>query len=98
MAVRMFSNYRIFSTLVIYIPSFFLLQPYFFAMLNLSSIAWNLGCGFAQNANQLIAFRFLSGIGGSAPLAVRIIPPPPLYDDISDKVLDPFLLLLLLLL
>ena len=45
-----------------------------FTVLNFSSIpAWNLGCGFAQNANQLIAFRFLSGIGGSAPLAVRAI-------------------------
>ena len=34
-------------------------------------LAWNLGCGFAQNKDQLIAFRFLSGLGGSAPLAVR---------------------------
>lgn len=32
--------------------------------------AWNLGCGFAQNQNQLIAFRFLAGLGGSAPLAI----------------------------
>ncbi|KAI0964038.1 hypothetical protein AcW1_000955 [Taiwanofungus camphoratus] len=31
--------------------------------------AWNLGCGFAQNKAQLIAFRFLAGLGGSAPLA-----------------------------
>ncbi len=35
-----------------------------------SAIAWNLGCGFAQNESQLIAFRFLAGLGGSAPLAV----------------------------
>ncbi|KAK7060608.1 hypothetical protein VNI00_001374 [Paramarasmius palmivorus] len=28
------------------------------------------GCGFARNTGQLIAFRFLSGIGGSAPFAV----------------------------
>ena len=34
--------------------------------------AWNLGCGFAQNKGQLIAFRFLAGLGGSAPLSVRI--------------------------
>lgn len=33
--------------------------------------AWNLGCGFAQNKSQLIAFRFLAGLGGSAPLSVR---------------------------
>ncbi|KAJ3478756.1 hypothetical protein NLI96_g9543 [Meripilus lineatus] len=32
--------------------------------------AWNLGCGFAQNKGQLIAFRFLSGLGGSAPLSI----------------------------
>lgn len=31
--------------------------------------AWNLGCGFSQNTGQLIAFRFLAGLGGSAPLA-----------------------------
>ncbi|KAI0333400.1 MFS polyamine transporter [Cubamyces sp. BRFM 1775] len=33
---------------------------------NLLYFAWNLACGFAQNTGQLIAFRFLSGIGGSA--------------------------------
>ncbi|KAF2438730.1 MFS general substrate transporter [Karstenula rhodostoma CBS 690.94] len=32
--------------------------------------AWNLGCGFAQNKGQLMAFRFLAGLGGSAPLAI----------------------------
>ena len=32
--------------------------------------AWNLGCGFAQSSGQLMAFRFLSGLGGSAPLAI----------------------------
>ncbi|KAF8964568.1 MFS polyamine transporter [Flammula alnicola] len=37
---------------------------------NLFYLAWNFGCGFAQNRKQLIAFRFLSGIGGSAPLSV----------------------------
>ena len=39
--------------------------------LSLFSTVWNIGCGFAQNKGQLIAFRFLSGLGGSAPLAVR---------------------------
>lgn len=33
-------------------------------------LAWNLGCGFAQNKGQLIAFRFLAGLGGSAPLSI----------------------------
>ncbi len=31
---------------------------------------FNLGCGFAQNKGQMIAFRFLAGLGGSAPLAI----------------------------
>ncbi|KAI0368400.1 MFS polyamine transporter [Pilatotrama ljubarskyi] len=33
---------------------------------NLFYMAWNLGCGFAQTPAQLIVFRFLSGVGGSA--------------------------------
>lgn len=33
-------------------------------------LAWNLGCGFSQNAPEMLVFRFLSGIGGSAPQAV----------------------------
>ncbi|KAK3052441.1 hypothetical protein LTS18_012287, partial [Coniosporium uncinatum] len=37
---------------------------------NLWFLAWNLGCGFAQTKGQLLAFRFLSGLGGSAPLAL----------------------------
>ncbi|PYH75204.1 MFS transporter [Aspergillus vadensis CBS 113365] len=37
---------------------------------NLCYVAWNLGCGFAQTSGQLIAFRFMSGIAGSAPLAI----------------------------
>jgi MFS family permease len=31
---------------------------------------WNLACGFARGKNELIAFRFLAGLGGSAPLAI----------------------------
>jgi MFS family permease len=31
---------------------------------------WNLACGFARSKNELIAFRFLAGLGGSAPLSV----------------------------
>jgi hypothetical protein len=37
---------------------------------NLFYLAWNLGCGFAQSSGQLMAFRFLSGLGGAAPLAI----------------------------
>ncbi|KAI1335579.1 major facilitator superfamily domain-containing protein [Xylariaceae sp. FL0016] len=37
---------------------------------NLIFLFFNLGCGLAQNKGQLIAFRFLSGLGGSAPLAI----------------------------
>ncbi|KAK7048763.1 MFS polyamine transporter [Favolaschia claudopus] len=37
---------------------------------NLWFLIWNIGCGFAQNTGQLLAFRFLAGLGGSAPLAV----------------------------
>ncbi|KAI1620780.1 major facilitator superfamily domain-containing protein [Exophiala viscosa] len=37
---------------------------------NLFFLAFNIGCGFAQTQGQLIAFRFLSGLGGSAPLAL----------------------------
>ena len=37
---------------------------------NLFYLAWNIACGFAQNSGQLMAFRFLSGLGGSAPLAI----------------------------
>lgn len=37
---------------------------------NLWYLAWNLGCGFSQNTGQLIAFRFLAGLGGSAPLTI----------------------------
>jgi hypothetical protein len=37
---------------------------------NLWYLAWNLGCGFATTKGQLFTFRFLAGIGGSAPLAI----------------------------
>ncbi|PYI09850.1 synaptic vesicle transporter [Aspergillus sclerotiicarbonarius CBS 121057] len=37
---------------------------------NLWYLAWNLGCGFAQTPAELFVFRFLAGIGGSAPLAL----------------------------
>ncbi|KIK63474.1 hypothetical protein GYMLUDRAFT_41145 [Collybiopsis luxurians FD-317 M1] len=37
---------------------------------NMFYLVWNLVCGFAQTSTQLIVFRFLAGLGGSAPLAV----------------------------
>ncbi|KAJ7863866.1 MFS polyamine transporter [Mycena leptocephala] len=37
---------------------------------NLWYLVWNLGCGFAQNTGELLTFRFLAGLGGSAPLAI----------------------------
>ncbi len=33
-------------------------------------LVFNTVCGFAQNSKQMLAFRFLAGIGGSAPLAI----------------------------
>ncbi|KAL3473214.1 major facilitator superfamily domain-containing protein [Aspergillus californicus] len=33
-------------------------------------LLWNLACGFAHTKGQFFAFRFLAGIGGSAPLAI----------------------------
>lgn len=37
---------------------------------NLFFLVFNIACGFAQTKGQLIAFRFLSGLGGSAPLSI----------------------------
>ncbi|KAH6917888.1 multidrug resistance protein 4 [Coprinopsis sp. MPI-PUGE-AT-0042] len=36
---------------------------------NLFTVAFSLGCAFAPNTGALIAFRFLSGISGAAPIA-----------------------------
>ena len=37
---------------------------------NLFFLVWNLVCGFAQNGPQMLVFRFLAGLGGSAPLSI----------------------------
>jgi Major Facilitator Superfamily len=37
---------------------------------NLWYFAWNLACGFAQNKAEFFAFRFMAGLGASAPLSV----------------------------
>ncbi|KAI1279153.1 major facilitator superfamily domain-containing protein [Xylaria sp. FL0933] len=39
-------------------------------LVNLIYLFFNLGCGLARTKSELIAFRFLSGLGGSAPLAI----------------------------
>jgi MFS family permease len=40
---------------------------------NLVYLLFNTACGFAKTQNQMLAFRFLSGLGGAAPQAVRRI-------------------------
>jgi MFS family permease len=45
-------------------------RTYVLQSTNLLYIVWNLACGFAQTKGQLFGFRFMSGIAGSAPLAV----------------------------
>ncbi|OJD38640.1 mfs multidrug transporter [Diplodia corticola] len=37
---------------------------------NLLFLVFNTACGFAQTKQQMLAFRFLSGLGGSAPQAL----------------------------
>jgi MFS family permease len=37
---------------------------------NIFYLIWNTACGFSRSKSQILAFRFLSGIGGSAPLAI----------------------------
>ena len=39
---------------------------------NLFYLFFNLGCGLAKTKEQLIAFRFLAGYGGSAPRKYNI--------------------------
>ena len=35
-----------------------------------SLLVWNIACGFASSMNMLIVFRFLAGLGGSAPQSI----------------------------
>lgn len=37
---------------------------------NIWYLIFNIACGFARSRDQMIAFRFLAGVGGSGPLAV----------------------------
>jgi MFS family permease len=38
---------------------------------NMFYLVFNTVCGFSQTKQQMLIFRFLSGLGGSAPQAVR---------------------------
>lgn len=40
---------------------------------NLVYLVFNIACGASRNKGEMIAFRFLAGLGGSAPLAVRLL-------------------------
>lgn len=41
---------------------------------NLFYLVFNIACGVAQTKTQVIVCRLLSGLGGSAPMAVRCSP------------------------
>ena len=40
---------------------------------NLVYLIFNTACGGSRNKGEMVAFRFLAGLGGSAPLAVRLL-------------------------
>lgn len=42
---------------------------------NMVYLVFNTACGFADGKGQILAFRFLSGLGGSAPQAVIYFDP-----------------------
>ncbi|EEB97981.1 hypothetical protein MPER_02595, partial [Moniliophthora perniciosa FA553] len=44
-------------------------RTWVFHIANMFSIAFSLGCAFSPSAGVLIAFRFLSGFSGAAPVA-----------------------------
>ena len=37
---------------------------------NIGYLVFNTACGFAQTKTQMIIFRFLAGLGGSAPMVI----------------------------
>lgn len=39
---------------------------------NLVYLIFNIACGASRNKGEMVAFRFLAGLGGSAPLAVSL--------------------------
>ncbi|KAJ6443407.1 hypothetical protein O9K51_04586 [Purpureocillium lavendulum] len=81
-SLDMHSDIEVYLSLAIFILAY-AVGPIFFGpaselygrvlLLQISNVwylAWNLGCGFATTKAQFFAFRFLAGIGGSAPLAI----------------------------
>lgn len=38
---------------------------------NMLFLVFNAACGFARTKEEMLVFRFISGVGGSAPQAVR---------------------------
>lgn len=45
-------------------------RPIVLQLANLFYFIFNLVCGFSSNKGEMLAFRFLAGLGGSAPLCV----------------------------
>jgi MFS family permease len=81
-SLNMHSDFEIYLSLAIFILAY-AVGPIFFGpaselygrvlilqITNVWYFGWNLGCGFATNKAQFFAFRFLAGIGGSAPVAI----------------------------
>ena len=60
---------------------------------NLFYLAFNIACGVSQSKGQLIAFRFLSGLGGSAPMAVGCPPFTFILTDILKSLHETIFLL-----
>ena len=50
---------------------------------NVMFLVFNTACGAAKSTTQMLIFRFLSGIGGSAPLSVSS---PALYTKSSNSI------------
>lgn len=55
---------------------------------NLMYLVFNLACGFSQTRQQLLAFRFLSGVGGSAPQAVSAKVRTQSIPEVTDPSVD----------
>jgi MFS family permease len=45
-------------------------RPIVLQTANIIYLVFNIACGVSRTKGQMIAFRFLSGLGGSAPLSV----------------------------
>lgn len=53
---------------------------------NLFFLIFNIACGVSQTSAQMIVFRFLAGLGGSAPLAVSASPSWAYMDSQSHSL------------